>query len=136
MAAVNRAYAEGLADVLAGWLASHAGDDLQVQLLSADYEWDPADSVSDLTGELGAATDIAGTLSIVDGWLVTSTDTTSVPSVSAGPDDVVAVAILWDGGPLVGYLAVNLGRVPIVVVTDGGDVDITWPDGRILSLGG
>jgi hypothetical protein len=142
MIATNRIYPSGVAAIFDGTIDMIA-DDLALQVVDDTFEFDAAHNTLDdvPSGQRhGNITDIAGTRSITAGALVTDTPTTTLLGVGAGPE-LAGVLLVGPGATaadraLIGVWTRRSDRTPIVVVADGGSVEVEFVDGHILSIGG
>ena len=139
----NRAYPWGCRAILDQSIDLVA-DTLSLQLVDETFTFDEThEYLADVpTGEkLGARTAVSGTRSYVGSTLYTNAPFTAISAVSATPDDVGGVLLVGPGASdavrtLLYCWQRGVDRTPIVVVTDGGNVNVEFIDGVILTLGG
>ena len=127
-------------------LLGTAGVDLEtatlaILLMDTTYVFDPADvTVADVTGgQLGTATDIAGTRTLTGGVLTTDTVFTTLHAVSPGSSNGTAILVFVNGASdslrlLLGVIVKQSDTTPINIAPDGTDITVTFPTGTILRI--
>jgi hypothetical protein len=138
---MNRIYPKAL-DAIGTALVDLESVTLKLMLLDDSYTFDEADDFLDDVASgarISAGTALAGTRTMSGGVLTTDTPLTTLGTVAPNVDDVAALVLYVDAGSdatrrLVAYWTNQADTTVIAVVTDGGDVEITFPAGRLLRI--
>ena len=129
---MNKLYPKGRQGFLGGDIAADT-DAIKVVLLDASYAYDAA---HDFLDDIGAGARVATSANltgktITDG--VFDADDVTLTAVPLG-DTVTQVALFQSTGAdatsrLIAHFDTKSDDTPISVVTNGGDIQVTWPNG-------
>jgi hypothetical protein len=116
----------------------YLADTIRLQLLDGTYTYAAAHTyLSTISGSarVGTAVTLTGK-SVVDAECFA--DGTVVPSVAAG-DTVTSLVVYQDTGieassRLITYIDRAADTVPLAITTNGGNIALAWPGGRIFRL--
>lgn len=138
---MNRIYPNALDEIGRALLDLETAP-LTFLLLDDSYTFDAAhlhlDEI-DAGARIGDPQLVAGTRLMTAGNLISDTETTTLVAVPVDVDEVAAVVMYDDSGTestsrLVAYWTQQADTAAIVVVTDGGDVVLTFPTGRLMRI--
>lgn len=131
----NAVYPKGLDAFLAADI-DFLTDTIKVALLDSTYTYSAAhDFLNDITGTVDSPQALT-TPTVVNGEAFA--DDVVFPAVPAG-DTVTALVVYKDTGtsstsPLIAFIDTKADTTPISIVTNDGNITISWPSGRVFKI--
>lgn len=141
MTVTNRWYASMLGRLLAGQV-DLTSDDLLLVLVDDSFVRDDSDEVLDdidPARRIGDPAPVLGTITSTAGQLTSDVTVHLFDDVAVDPDEVAGLLVVVDGATdadryLVASYLRQADTTPIVVETNGGDIEVEFLDGVLLRL--